>query len=175
MGGIDAIRQAFARRDDPYAGGDVLTARRLDGLITVAGTVVAVMLLPLAPPTVALGNTGWIVAALIAVVSGASSVFDRLKSGGRNWNTLLAWNYFGVAQIALVQWLAGSHAPYRDLFILSTGFVGALHPPRRLLPFLAIVNAITIAPLFFESWDPMFAGSTLALVLIWSVLGLVAS
>jgi diguanylate cyclase (GGDEF)-like protein len=175
MGGIAVLRQAFARRDDPYAGGDILLARRLDGMITAAGTVVALMLLPLAPPTVAIGNAGWLVAALIAVVSGASSVFDRLKSGGRNWNTLLAWNYFGVGQIAAIQWLAGSHAPYRDLFILSTGFVGAVHPPRRLVPFLAIVNAVTLAPLLFEPWDRMFAGSTFALVIIWSSLALVAS
>src|ERR1051325_3548605 len=134
MGGIAAIRQAFARRDDVYAGGDILLARRLDGIITAAGTAVALMLLPFAPPTAALGNAGWAVAALIGVVSGASSLFDRLKSGGRTWDTLLAWNYFGVAQITAIQWLAGSHAPYRDLFILSTGFDGAVHPPRRPLP-----------------------------------------
>jgi hypothetical protein len=44
MGGIAAIRQAFARRDDPHAGGDLLLARRLDGIISAAGTTVAILL-----------------------------------------------------------------------------------------------------------------------------------
>jgi len=175
MGGIAAIRQAFARRDDPYAGGDILLARRLDGIIAAAGAAVALLLVPFAPPTAAIGNAGWAVAGLVCLVTGASTVYDRLKSGGRTWDTLLAWNYFGLAQIAAVQWLAGSHAPYRDLFILATGFAGAVHPPRRLLPFLAVVNAVTLAPLFFEPWDREFAGSTFALVIIWSSLALVAS
>jgi hypothetical protein len=31
MGLVAAIRQAFARREDPYAGGDLALARKLDG------------------------------------------------------------------------------------------------------------------------------------------------
>jgi diguanylate cyclase (GGDEF)-like protein len=175
MGLVPAIRQAFARRDDPYAGGDIALARKLDGILTASGTAVALMLIPLAPPTVAIGMAGWFVAGAMAVTSGASTVYDRVTSQGRTWVTMLAWNYVGVAQIAVVQWLAGSQAPYRDLFMLSTVFVGGLHPPRRLVPFLATVNAITLAPLLFEPWDPMLAGSIIALVILWSSLSLVAS
>lgn len=175
MGGIAVIREAFARREDPYAGGDLLLARRLDCIITAAGTAFALVLLPLWPPTVAIGNAGWAVAALIALLSGGASLYDRLKRGGRTWNTLLAWNYVGLTQIAAIQWLAGSSAPYRDLFVLATAFVGGLHPPRRLLPYLAIVNAIALAPLLFEQWDAQFAGSTIALVVVWSTLALVTS
>jgi hypothetical protein len=36
MGLVAAIRQAFARREDPYAGGDIALARRLDGIIAAA-------------------------------------------------------------------------------------------------------------------------------------------
>ncbi|HEY7632345.1 MAG TPA: GGDEF domain-containing protein, partial [Thermoleophilaceae bacterium] len=175
MEGVAVIRQAFARREDPYAGGDIALACRLDGILTAAGTVVALMLIPLAPPTVAIGAAGWLVAAAVALMSGASSVYDRVKAGGRNWNTLLAWNYVGVVQIGIVQWLAGIQAPYRDLFMLSTAFVGGLHPPRRLLPFLGVVNAVTLLPLLFEPWDSQLAGSIIALVILWSALALVAS
>jgi hypothetical protein len=56
MGLVAAIRQAFARREDPYAGGDLALARKLDGIIAAACTAVALMLLPLAPPTATLGN-----------------------------------------------------------------------------------------------------------------------
>jgi len=175
MGILAAIREAFSRREDPYAGGDIALARKLDGLLTVTGTVVALMLIPLAPPTHAIGNAGWFVAGVVALVGCASTIYDKVKPGGRTWVAMLAWNYVGVAQIAVVQWLAGVHAPYRDLFMLSTVFVGGIHPPRRLIPFLAIVNAITIAPLFFTPWDPMLTGEVMALVLLWSSLSLMAS
>jgi diguanylate cyclase (GGDEF)-like protein len=175
MGLVAAIREAFARREDPYAGGDIALARRLDGLLTITGTVVALMLIPLAPPTHAIGNAGWFVAGAVALVGGASTIYDRVKPGGRTWVAMLAWNYVGVAQITVVQWLAGPYAPYRDLFMLSTVFVGGIHPPRRLIPFLGIVNAITIAPLFFTPWDATLTGEVVALVLLWSSLSFMAS
>jgi diguanylate cyclase (GGDEF)-like protein len=175
MEGVAVIRQAFARREESYAGGDVVLARRLDQILTAMGTFVALVLIPLAPPTVAIGGAGWFVAGAAALAGAASSVYDRLKPGGRTWNTMLAWNYVGVAQVGIIQWLAGSHAPYRELFMLSTVFVGGLHPPRRLLPFLATVNVVTLAPLLFEPWDSQLAGSVLALVLLWSSLSLIAS
>jgi diguanylate cyclase (GGDEF)-like protein len=175
MGGFAAIRQAFARRQDPYAGGDLVLARRLDGIITAAGTALGLILLPLAPPTAAIGNKGWFVAGAVALIGGASTLFDKRTPGGRNWDQMLWWNYVGLAQIAIAQWLAGSDAPYRDLFILAAVFVGGVHPPRRVLPFLTIMNAITLAPLFFHPWDSMAVARTIALVIVWSALALVAS
>jgi hypothetical protein len=62
-------------------------------------------------------------------------VSDR-RTGGRDWNAMLAWNYVGVAQIAAIQWLAGVEAPYRDLLLMSAVFVGGVHPPRRVVPFV---------------------------------------
>jgi diguanylate cyclase (GGDEF)-like protein len=175
MEGVAVIRQAFGRREESYAGGDIVLARRLDQMLTAMGTVVALLLIPLAPPTAAIGVAGWFVAGAVALAGAGSSVYDRLKPGGRTWNTMLAWNYVGVAQIGTVQWLAGIHAPYRELFMLSTVFVGGLHPPRRLLPFLATVNVVTLAPLLFEPWDPQLVGSIVALVLLWSSLSFIAS
>jgi diguanylate cyclase (GGDEF)-like protein len=54
-------------------------------------------------------------------------------------------------------------------------FVGGVHPPRRVLPFISIVNAVTIVPLFSQPWDPMAVASTITLVIVWSALALVAS
>jgi diguanylate cyclase (GGDEF)-like protein len=174
MGGLAAARQAFAKGGEPYAGGDIVLARKLDGIITAAGTAVGLILLPFAPPTAAIGNAGWFVAALVALVGCGSTVFDR-RTGGRDWNAMLAWNYVGVAQIAAIQWLAGTEAPYRDLFVMSAVFAGAVHPPRRVVPFVFALNAITLIPLIGHPWDPTFFGSTIALIVIWTALALVSS
>ena len=39
------------------------------------------MLIPLAPPTHAIGNAGWFVAAAVALLGCASTVYDRVKPG----------------------------------------------------------------------------------------------
>ena len=50
-----------------------MLARRLDGILSAAGTVVALMLLPLAPPTMAIGPEGWAIAGVLAL---ANQMFD---------------------------------------------------------------------------------------------------
>jgi diguanylate cyclase (GGDEF)-like protein len=174
MGGFAAFRQAFARRADPYAGGDIALARKLGRMIAWATTAIALVLLPLAPPTAALGTRGWLLVGALVLLS-VGSVASDVASGGFDWNQILFWNYVGVFQVATAQWLAGSHAPYRQLFLLTAVYVGAVHPPRRVLPFLGLIAGVVIAPLFFQPWDSLFTGETMALVMIWSALTLVAS
>lgn len=170
-----AISEAFARRDDPYAGGDIALARRLGRIIAMATTAIALVLLPLAPPTSALGARGWLVVGALVLLSVGSVLSERAVIGGFDWDQILFWNYVGVFQVATAQWLAGSHAPYRQLFLLTAVYVGGVHPPRRVLPFLGLTALVTIGPLFFQPWDPLFAGETFALVMIWSALTVVAS
>ncbi|HEX6458785.1 MAG TPA: GGDEF domain-containing protein [Thermoleophilaceae bacterium] len=175
MGPWRAIREALARRDDPYAGGDIALARKLGRIIAMATTAIALVLLPLAPPTASLGARGWAVVGALVLLSIGSVASERAVGGGFDWNQILFWNYVGVFQVATAQWLAGSHAPYRQLFLLTAVYVGGVHPPRRVLPFLGLTAAVTVGPLFFDPWDPLFTGETFALVMIWSALTLVAS
>jgi diguanylate cyclase (GGDEF)-like protein len=175
VGTATAIRAAFARRDDPYAGGDIELSRKLGRIIAGTTTAIALILLPLAPPTHSMGAKGWLVVGFLVFLSVASIASERAAGGGFSYNQILFWNYVGVLQIAAAQWLAGIHAPYRELFLLTAVYVGGVHPPRRVLPFLVITGAVTAGPLLFEPWDPLFVGSTVTLILIWSALALVAS
>ena len=168
------LRAAFARTADTYAGGDLELARRLGRVLTTASTLIALVLLPFAPPTKAIGQAGWIVGAGLVLISLASVALERF-TGTYDWNKILIANYSGVVQIGAAQWLAGAHAPYRELFLLSSIYVAGVHPPRRVAVFLGVVAAVTIVPLFFVPWDPILVGSTIALVLIWTALATVAS
>ena len=52
------IRGLFVKRDDPYAGADLTNAKRLGALLYVIGGVIALVIVPLAPPTAAIGRAG---------------------------------------------------------------------------------------------------------------------
>jgi len=168
------LNEAFARRDDPYAGGDLDLARRLGQVLATASTLIALALLPLAPPTAAIGRAGWLVGGGLVLISVGSVALERF-TGTYTWNHILVANYAGVIQIGTAQWLAGVHAPYRELFVLSTVYVAGVHPPRRVLVFLTVAGLVTLVPLFFTPWDPLLVGSTVALVLIWSALSIAAA
>jgi diguanylate cyclase (GGDEF)-like protein len=171
-----SARAIFARREDPYAGGDIALALRLGSVIGAAMTIAALLALPLAPPTEAIGPAGWLVAAGLLLVSGASVLAMRRCQAHISWDRLLAMSYVGVVQVAVAQWLAGGpQAPYRDLLLFSAVYVGGTHPPRRVAAFLATIGAVVVVPLVFEPWDSLLVAETLMLILIWSALALVSS
>ncbi len=167
------LATAFSRSGDPYAGGDLELARRLGQILATASTAIALLLLPLAPPTAAIGQAGWLAGCGLVLISVVSVALERF-TGTYSWNHILFANYAGVLQIGLAQWLAGAHAPYRELFVLSAVYVAGVHSPRRVVVFLGVVAAVTGAPLFFTPWDPLLVGSTVALVLIWTALSVAA-
>jgi diguanylate cyclase (GGDEF)-like protein len=168
------LTRAFAPGDDPYAGGNLELAQRLGRMLAAASTLIALVLMPFAPPTAALGHSGWIVCSGLVLISVASVIIER-HTGEYTWNKILLLNYLGIAQIGLAQWLAGPHAPYRELFLLTTVYVAGVHPPRRAAGFLTTVGIVTLAPLFFTPWDPMLVASVVGLVLIWSALAVVVA
>ena len=62
MGLQSSLRGYFARREDPYAGGDLANARRLGTIIWALLVFLVALLLPLSPPDDAIGDAGWAVA-----------------------------------------------------------------------------------------------------------------
>ena len=171
---LAAVRGAFARSDDPYAGGDMATASRLGAALWVIAGVLTWLLLPLSQPVEAIGQVGWAVAAACTVVGlvGAKTI----ASGRVSWDGLLVSSYLGLAQVALLQWLAGgSGTPYGELYLLVVIYAGATHPPRRVAGVLLATAAGVAAPLAYEGVTGALLGQTALRVVLLSAVGLLAS
>ena len=140
---------AFAYDPDPYAGADPPTARRLGALLWVVASGIGAVLLPLSPPDEAIGGAGWVVA--LAVIVAGLLCARTMARRELSWDLMLATSYVGVAQVALMQWLAGGYGvPYAELFLIVALYAGALHPPRRLAGVLAAIVTASVAPLFYD-------------------------
>ena len=137
----DVIRTLFARRPDPYFGNDLDNARRLGGVMWLMYGTVAAILLPLAPPSGRYAVAAWLVAASIVVWSLLTGR-HWLRHSKAGFNTLLAGSYLAVGQLATLQALAGSGASaYQELYLLLAVYTAAVHPPRRVAPFLLVLSA----------------------------------
>ena len=99
------LRALFASDGNPYAGADAPTARRLGALLWLIVAGIATALLPLSPPDAAVGVWGW--AAAAAVVAGGLLCARVIARRDIGWDAMLATSYVAVAQVALLQWLAG--------------------------------------------------------------------
>jgi len=141
---------AFAVEGDPYAGGDLATARRLGALLWLIASGLAAFLLPLSPPDEAIGAWGWFAAlGLILVGVACARVFARTDLV--TWDWMLLSSYVGVAQVAVLVWLAGGHGvPYAELYLVIALYAGALHPPRRVAGVVAAIALASAGPLVYD-------------------------
>jgi diguanylate cyclase (GGDEF)-like protein len=152
---------------NPYAGVDRGLARRMAAAFWIVGAVLTLAVMPLTPPTAAIGGLGWLPAGVGVLVSlgGASAL---LRKSRVSYTTLLLAGYVLVAQIAVAQWLAGGlDAPYWQLFILPALQISAVHPARRIAPFFATLIAAAAAPLLYEGWRSETAAAFLLGALLW--------
>jgi diguanylate cyclase (GGDEF)-like protein len=150
-----------------YAGVDPDIARRMGGVIWLTGALLALVVLPLAPPTAEIGSVGWLVASGQVAVAFAGAGL-ALRSPKVPFSTLLAGAYLTIGQIAVAQWLAGGlDAPYWQLYLLPTLHVAAIHPPRRIVPFMVVLMAAAFAPLVYVGWQATAAGSFTLGGLLW--------
>jgi diguanylate cyclase (GGDEF)-like protein len=150
-----------------YAGVDPDIARRMGGVIWLIGAILALAVLPLAPPTAEIGSAGWIVAGgqVVVAFGGAALALRRPRVP---FNTLLAGAYLTVGQIAFAQWLSGGlDAPYWQLYMLPTLHVAAIHPPRRIVPFMVALMAAAFAPLVYVGWQATAAAAFALGGLLW--------
>jgi diguanylate cyclase (GGDEF)-like protein len=164
----------FATDGDPYAGGDPPTARRLGALLWLITAGIATFLLPLSPPDEAIGGWGWVVAGLcVAVGLGCARFMARHEVG---WDTMLAASYAGVAQVALLQWVAGGHGtPYGELYLIVALYAGALHPPRRLAGVLGAVALASAAPLAYDGATAQASSQIAVRLMLLSALAFLAA
>jgi diguanylate cyclase (GGDEF)-like protein len=162
-----AFRGYFARRADPYAGGDLDNAQRISAFLWGVLVVLTVGLLPASPPTHPSKGVGWSITAVL-VILGAFLIIQNRRRRISTWRLLLITGYAIVAGIAVMQWVAGGIGqPYERLLLLPVVFVAATQPPRQTLAFLGFVFVALMAPLVYDHWSGDQAGALLASFVIW--------
>ncbi len=166
----DVIRTLFARRADPYAGNDLDNAGRLNGLVWVICAIVMAVLLPLAPPTGRFVTAGWIVAVPL-VASALARGVRWLTRAPSSFNRLLAGSYVAVAELVLIQALAGEGASaYEELYLFLAVSTAAVHPPRRVAPYLGAIAVAAMLPLLQEGWTSATAADLVVRLMLWLTL-----
>jgi len=160
------LRSYFARRADPYAGGDLDNAQRIGSVLFGLQALLIAVLTPLSPPTHPIGGAGWIVTGAIVVV-GVAVTLGMHRRRFESWNALLIASYGAVAALEVMQWLAGGvEAPYERALLLPVFFVAAIHPPRRIAAFLCFVALALVVPFLYDGWHAQAAGASLASMVI---------
>jgi diguanylate cyclase (GGDEF)-like protein len=166
------LRGYFARRDDPYAGGDLDNAQRISSVLWGLLVLLAIGLLTESPPTEPSTGVGWAIVVLLAAL-GVFLVEMTRRRRVRTWGRLLATGYGIVAGVALMQWVAGGIGqPYERLYLLPVVFVAATQPPRQIVAFLSFVFVALMAPLVYDGWDADTFGASVASFVIWCGLGI---
>src|SRR4051794_8186433 len=166
---LASMLEPFARREQPYHGADIETARKLVGMLWGLSAALSAAFLLMAPPNVALGDAGWPAAVLIVALSaaGARWVFEGEMGFGR----LLMISYLGLAQTAMLQWLAGGAAPYRAPFLLwLRSGVGVHNIPRGPF-FIPVVVLFGSLPLIYRK-APHTGIGTATDAMLWVAIGL---
>ena len=141
----------FARRDDEYEGADLTSSRRATAALVGFATLLSLAFLPLDPPTEAIDEAGWVVAALL-IAAGGGGVYVLVKRE-LGYDAQLSAAYLCAACLAVLVWLAGGvSADYEDLYLFALG-AGLIHPPRRAFPLVAFVVACLAVPLVYDGSD----------------------
>lgn len=162
-------------RPDPYLGADMALSRRMGALLWGLGLILAVLLLPLSPPTEAIGGAGWAVGGALLALGGLYVWSLRAEQIEWTYPWLLVSGYAGVVMIETIQWMAGgTAAPYEKLMLLGVLYVSAVHPVRRIVPFMATVAFALALPLIYDGADRNAVASSLAAFIVWSALAAVS-
>jgi diguanylate cyclase (GGDEF)-like protein len=145
---------------DFYANVDLARTRRLGSAIFAFACFCIAVVLPLSPPDVAFGDSGWAIAAGIALSFLACAL--RLKYGGESVTPteMLAMSYASLVGIAALGRLAGGlNSPYIQLYLLPILWTVFIHPRRRVAAFFIAYLALMTWALYLRGgWDGPEAG-----------------
>ena len=167
------LKGMFAKRVDPYEGADLAISRRIVGAMLGLSTLLCIAFLAIDPPSEAIGWAGWFVggAAMVASTLQARRI---LKGHSQpSWNYLLFLAYAGLAQIGLMEWLAGGgNSAYGVLYMAWLG-AGVVHPPRRATAHLGAMLTVSILPLFYATQVSAVGTRIIAGALMLAAVGMI--
>jgi diguanylate cyclase (GGDEF)-like protein len=144
---VSYARAPLKARDDDYAGADLRQAHRATALFSVVSALTIAVMLPLSPPTAAVGGAGWVMAIGVMVLFLGGAVWIR---GERSFGSQLAAVYVGMLLVAALEWLAGGYdSPYHELYVLAVVAVAGVHPKRRVALFLLVLSVASASPLLY--------------------------
>ena len=155
---------------EPRAGEGVGNAQRIGAVVWALLVALVLVLVPLNPPTEAIGMGGWVLGgALVAAGVAAVILLARLRLA--SLSALLFVSYLTASGLGVMQWLSGGvGAPYRGLLLLPLLFVSVTQPPRKLAAFMGFVLLVLSAPFVYDTWDLTSAESSGATLVIWCAL-----
>ncbi|HET8821128.1 MAG TPA: SpoIIE family protein phosphatase [Thermoleophilaceae bacterium] len=157
--------------DDPYAGADLPSSRNATAVLLALHGVLVLVLLPLEPPTQAVGDAaGWLLA-LGGVAFDLAAAMWLLRAREVRFGAMLAFAYLGIVQVFSLELLAGSVMPYQALMLVWVG-AGAVQPTRRALVLLGVLLAFTVLPLAIGE-PPAEARDLIGWALLFAAIGLV--
>ena len=165
----------FARRDDPYAGGDLENAQRLSALLWGLLVLLAAILVPVSGVEEPSEAAGWAIAgALVAL--GVLLVVQCRRQRISGWGWFLATGYAVALGVGILKWICGGvEEPFSRLLLIPVVFVAATQPPRRIAIFMLFILVVLMAPLAYDHWDSEYLSASLASFVIWCTLATGAS
>jgi diguanylate cyclase (GGDEF)-like protein len=168
---LSRIRGYFARRPDPYAGGDIANAQRLGAVLWGLLVLLTVLLLPFSRPVEPTKGLGWVIA-IGLVTGGAILVIQTHRGRISTWTALLATSYAIVIGVGVMGWVAGGlEEPYARTLLLPVVFTAATQPPRRIAVFMLFVLCVLMLPFIYDGWNSDEFGGAAANFVIWCALG----
>src|SRR3954453_21325117 len=167
---ITLFRAVFGREANTYAGADIELARRFARVLWPVGTLMMLCMVPFFPPTHQIGAWGWAVPAFASACMCVNATIARRHPERVTYNVLYIAGYWGLVNVAAMQWLGGGRiAPYHELFLIQLIGTGLQHPPRRFATFLLFVYAAAFAPLVYDG--PMARGEIATEMALWTGIG----
>jgi diguanylate cyclase (GGDEF)-like protein len=143
--------QASAQQDR-YRGAQQDLIFRGSGFLSILGALTSLALMAFYPPTAAIGPVGWALAApagILSIVLGTLSVTLKHRPSIASVD---ASAFIGIAQISLMQWLAGGgKAPYLQLLILPMLGSGVGQPVWRCAQVATVASLAAFSPLLYGS------------------------
>jgi diguanylate cyclase (GGDEF)-like protein len=147
---VASVRGLFARGANTYAGADIELARRFARVNWGVGTLIVLALVPFFPPTHTLGAVGWLVGLPGTILTVGGYLYATRQPRHVTYNSLYYASWISLAQLALLQWLAGGRiAPYHEMYLFLILSTGLMHPPRRFVAYVVAVVAAGFAPGFY--------------------------